>query len=417
MAWLTGTSIGKWLNGFTDACAGMGGWSAVAKPLQDGRRSLAHACEDGHAAAGRDRQDLWSPWGPAKRGRCRRRTRIKSTDRSSPMTRRTRARVKSRVSTRTGARQATGSPANRVRRLSAGHSGRSEASMTPLRDQRFEALRAMLDIGTSDGARAVTVNGAPVSEGNPLPVTFGQQAQLQAEGSEAFGGGSSGGGTGGGEVPDTRNWWERHAPKWAGGKDAPTQNLDDNGAGHGGRSGGSNADMDRRAIQMMDRLVKTHGWTPEAAAIAAGNAQQESGVRSDGPMGDPSVPGGSWGMGQWNRERLTALKEFAGKQGKNWQDFDTQVDFWAKEAAEKIPAWSGQKDLRGAGMISHLYEGYGDNSTGTRVANAERFLRILQLKRRTVAARACCRIGCPAVKHPYPECLHRRPIERISVAH
>ncbi len=44
-----------------------------------------------------------------------------------------------------------------------------------LRDQRFEALRAMLDIGTSDSARAVTVNGAPVSEGNPLPVTFGQK--------------------------------------------------------------------------------------------------------------------------------------------------------------------------------------------------------------------------------------------------
>ena len=87
-----------------------------------------------------------------------------------------------------------------------------------LRDQRFEALRAMLDIGTSDSARAVTVNGAPVPEGNPLPVTFGQQAQLQAEGAEAFGspgsyrGDASASPASKSSPADNRNWWQKHAP-------------------------------------------------------------------------------------------------------------------------------------------------------------------------------------------------------------
>jgi len=89
-------------------------------------------------------------------------------------------------------------------------------------------------------------------------------------------------------------------------------------------------------MQLMDRLIQVHGWTPEAAAIAAGNAQQESGVRSNGPMGDPSTPGGSWGMMQWNRERLTALKAFASSRGASWQDFNTQADFLDQEARAKF---------------------------------------------------------------------------------
>jgi hypothetical protein len=58
------------------------------------------------------------------------------------------------------------------------------------------------------------------------------------------------------------------------------------------------------------RALVAKGWTPAAAAIAASDAQQESSIRPDGPMGDPSTPGGSWGMFQWNRERLAALKRF-----------------------------------------------------------------------------------------------------------
>ena len=39
----------------------------------------------------------------------------------------------------------------------------------------------------------------------------------------------------------------------------------------------SSAGQTSAAMNMMDRLVNVHGWTPAAAAIAAGNAMQESG--------------------------------------------------------------------------------------------------------------------------------------------
>lgn len=75
-------------------------------------------------------------------------------------------------------------------------------------------------------------------------------------------------------------------------------------------------------------------------------------------------------MFQWNRGRLAALKKFGGA---NWKDFNVQVDFMAKEAENMIPSWKGQQDLSRAGAIGKAYEGYGDNSTGTRVANANRW--------------------------------------------
>jgi Phage tail lysozyme len=109
-----------------------------------------------------------------------------------------------------------------------------------------------------------------------------------------------------------------------------------------------------RAFQLMDYLVKRN-WTPAAAAIAAGNAEQESGIRADGPMGDPTVPGGSWGEFQWNRDRLARLKA---RYGDRWQTQEAQFEYFADEAEGKIPGgtavpgWSQQKDLSNAGEIS-----------------------------------------------------------------
>ena len=48
---------------------------------------------------------------------------------------------------------------------------------------------------------------------------------------------------------------------------------------------------------MMDRLVKVHGWTRKQRRSRLEIAQQESGVRSNGPMGDPSVPERQLGYG------------------------------------------------------------------------------------------------------------------------
>ena len=128
----------------------------------------------------------------------------------------------------------------------------------------------------------------------------------------------------------------------------------------------------------MDYLVKRRGWESAAAAIAAGNAEQESSIRSDGPMGDRSVPGGSWGMFQWNRARFERLKT---KYGDKWRTDPAQFEYFADEVEGKIPdgtavpAWAQQRDLSHAGAISRAYEGYGDASAETRVNNALKWLR------------------------------------------
>ena len=85
------------------------------------------------------------------------------------------------------------------------------------------------------------------------------------------------------------------------------------GGGSVAYSGGS-AGMDPRGQQLMGYLVG-RGWTPAAAAIAAGNAQQESGINSNGPAGDGGI---SHGMFQWNHKRYdgpNGLLAYAGAHG------------------------------------------------------------------------------------------------------
>jgi len=134
-----------------------------------------------------------------------------------------------------------------------------------------------------------------------------------------------------------------------------------------------------RAMALMGYLVKERHWTPVAAAIAAGNAEQESGINPAGPMGDPGTVGygerGSWGMFQWNRKRLHDLKA---KYGDKWRTNEAQFPYFADEAERMVPGWKDVKDFSYAGGISHDYEGYGDNSTGTRIGNARKWLRTFQ---------------------------------------
>ncbi len=131
-----------------------------------------------------------------------------------------------------------------------------------------------------------------------------------------------------------------------------------------------------RAMGLMDYLVQQRHWTPAAAAIAAGNAEQESGINPAGPGGDPGTVGygerGSWGMFQWNRKRLHDLKM---KYGDQWRTTKAQFEYFADESEKMMPGWKKEGDLSHAGRISHSYEGYGDNSTGTRIGNSRKWLR------------------------------------------
>ena len=157
------------------------------------------------------------------------------------------------------------------------------------------------------------------------------------------------------------------------------------GTGNSGRSGRSGGDplddglrlkgqgvvkggVFDRASRLMSRLVAL-GWTEEAAATAAGQAGQESHIRSDGPAGDH---GTSHGMFQWRAERFDALRRFAAKRGKPWNDFDTQVDFFdAETKSHGEAAWRKEHDLYRGNLYGKHFERYGDNSFRARLNNAQ----------------------------------------------
>lgn len=204
------------------------------------------------------------------------------------------------------------------------------------------------------------VDGRPISKSNPVPViaanNSGGGGFWQSVGN--FIGGLFGGGT------------ASAAPAPASGRGSSALDVDDSGLPNGKPSG----KVTGSAKRLMDRLVTQHGWSPAAAAIAAGNANAESGFRS-GTMGDPQVPGGSWGLFQWNRSRLARLKQFAKLRGNDWKDFDTQTDYFAMEAEEMIPGWKKQSDLSQADAIGKRFEGYRGPIQRGRSAQAASYLR------------------------------------------
>jgi tape measure domain-containing protein len=87
------------------------------------------------------------------------------------------------------------------------------------------------------------------------------------------------------------------------------------------------ADVTARMKQAMEHLM-SKGWSREAASGIVGNLHGESRLnpnaraKGDGRDGSDSI-----GIGQWNSDRARNLMAFAGRQGKNWNDFTTQLDF------------------------------------------------------------------------------------------
>lgn len=181
-----------------------------------------------------------------------------------------------------------------------------------------------------------------------------------------------------------KSWWKRTMPRILGGGSSSSNAPAPSGS------------MAERAFGLMDYLVKERGWTPAAAAIAAGNAQQESGINASNSSGDG---GTSWGQFQWHGDRRDAMVAYAKSKGKPWSDERTQWEFFADEAERRDPMWKRQPDLSNAGPIGYNYERYGDNSTGVRVANAERWLQAYE-KRQQRLARTAAPTGAPSSFSP-----------------
>lgn len=115
------------------------------------------------------------------------------------------------------------------------------------------------------------------------------------------------------------------------------------------------------------------GFSPVHAAAITGNMQQESGFRPDAinPKED------AHGLIQWRLDRWNALQDFAKTRGTDPTDRDTQLDFIRHEmggserrAGDRFMAAT---DLPSANSALKGYIRYGDDSQGTRLANASRF--------------------------------------------
>ncbi|MGE0231165.1 MAG: phage tail tip lysozyme, partial [Flavobacteriaceae bacterium] len=141
------------------------------------------------------------------------------------------------------------------------------------------------------------------------------------------------------------------------------------------------ADVQGRAQIARDHFVGL-GYTPEQAAGIVGNLVQESGVRSDGAVGDN---GTAFGIAQWRGERFTRLKRFAASRNTDWTDFTTQLDFIDSEmkthetkAYEKLKAAGSIEEATAAFIGYERPRGYSDanpsggHGWGNRLAAAQR---------------------------------------------
>lgn len=109
-------------------------------------------------------------------------------------------------------------------------------------------------------------------------------------------------------------------------------------ASSGGRSGGGSRALaaTERKQRALSRLTEK-GYSPHAAQGIVDNLLDESGLNT-GAVGDS---GTAFGLAQWRGPRFENLKKFAASQGKDWRDFDTQVDFVDYEMRNRLDPGAG----------------------------------------------------------------------------
>lgn len=126
---------------------------------------------------------------------------------------------------------------------------------------------------------------------------------LDPDGSEASTGLNSGGSQ---SSSDDASWSASSEPRRSG------------GSGGGSRAYAANERRQRAVARLVEK-----GYSQQAAEGVADNFGDESGFNTKA-VGDN---GTAFGIAQWRGPRFAGLKRFAAQQGKDWQDFDTQVDY------------------------------------------------------------------------------------------
>jgi hypothetical protein len=122
-----------------------------------------------------------------------------------------------------------------------------------------------------------------------------------------------------------------------------------------------------------DGLI-ARGFSPAQAYALMGNMKQES----EFSPGANNPKEGAYGLIQWRLERRADLENFAASQGRPANDLNTQLDFIkyemtkGKEARNAAP-FLAATDLSSANRALKGYIRYGDNTEGTRLANAQAY--------------------------------------------
>ncbi len=122
---------------------------------------------------------------------------------------------------------------------------------------------------------------------------------------------------------------------------------------------------------LLDGLI-ARGLSPLHAAVIVGNMRQESGL-------NPSALNageGANGLLQWRLDRWDGLRNFAASRGAQPNDPNAQLDYVMHElqGPERRAAgpFLAAQDLPTANRALKGYIRYGDDSEGTRLANAQR---------------------------------------------
>lgn len=120
------------------------------------------------------------------------------------------------------------------------------------------------------------------------------------------------------------------------------------------------------------------GLSPTAAIATLGNWEQESSF-------NPSAfnpKEGAVGLDQWRLGRADSMRQLAAATGRSVTDPDLQMDYYVQELKNHPggEALLGAKDLVSANDALKTFIGYGDQSQGTRLENAENLSQSLGAK-------------------------------------
>lgn len=240
--------------------------------------------------------------------------------------------------------------------------------MASVRMRADLALNGKVDLGSGNGEAKIQSaalgggglggglggGGGSFGPGRTMPGRFGGMSLPERGG----GGGRRGGGGGGGGGPSARD-----GARYGNG----------GGAG-GGTSGPVPAGMMNRAREVYGAL-RQEGFSHEQSVALLGHAEQESGI---GVKTNPKE--GAEGLIHWREGRLANLRRFAASRGESGiGSLRTQAAFLRHEMdndpheRKQSRRFREAKSVDEASQALRPYIRYGDNSTGTRTANARRY--------------------------------------------